>query len=347
MTHRERVHKTFAFDRPDRLAFDLMEGSVWQGLLEYFRREHGVRDAVEVVNYVDNDFRWIRMYDTKVENPDDELPGSPVVPDEMQKQSLEVSVGSLANAQRVEDISRYPWRNPAEWQVPDCRRAREVWPDHALVFTTGWMPLFWSACEAFGVEEGLVKMVCEPSIFDAFVRRYHEYYMDILRRGLAAAKGYCDICWLGDDFATQQSMMISPDLWRRYIRPYLAEQVRLAREHGLYVLFHSCGAVREVLGDLAEMGVNGLLVFQTTAADMDAASIAREFGGRLVFYGGIDVQGVLSTGTMDEVRREVEMNARAFYDCGGYIAANSHSSVATIRPENIYAMCQAAREYVF
>jgi uroporphyrinogen decarboxylase len=162
-----------------------------------------------------------------------------------------------------------------------------------------------------------------------------------------AAEGYCDICWLGDDFASQTSMMISPALWRKFIRPFLAEQVQLVREHGLYVLYHSCGAVRPVLNDLIDIGVNGLLVYQTTATAMDVASIAREFGGRLVFYGGIDVQQLLSFGTVDDVKRTVEANVLAFADCGGYVVANSHTSVATIRPENIQAMCEAAREVAF
>ena len=75
----------------------------------------------------------------------------------------------------------------------------------------------------------------------------------------------CDICWLGDDYASQTGMLMRPDLWRRYIKPYLAEEVQLARKHGLYVLFHSCGAVRPILPDLIEIGVNALEVFQTSA----------------------------------------------------------------------------------
>ena len=347
MTHRERVLKTFQFQQPDRLAFDLTEGSVWRGLLGYFRHKFGLQSAVEVVNFLDNDFRWIRMRDVQKEEPEEDVVGAPVVPDERQTQPKKVTGGILAEARTVQDIERYPWRDPGDWKVPDCREARRLWPDHALVFLTGWMPLFWRACEAFGVEEGLIKLMDLPSVFEAFVKRHHEYYMEILSRGLAAARGYCDICWLGDDFATQQSMMISPELWRKFIRPYLAEQVRLAREHDMYVLFHSCGAVRPVLHDLVDIGVNGLLVFQTTATDMDAESIAREFGGKLVFYGGIDVQQVLSFGTTDDVERTVRANSRAFADCGGYVAANCHSTVATIRPENIHAMCDAAREVTF
>lgn len=316
---------------------------MWQGLLHYFGHRFALESAVQVVDFLDTDFRWIRMRDVRDTQPVDETPGAPDVPDEDCRTSKKVASGTLAYAETIQDVDRYPWRDPGDWTAPDCNALRRRWPDHALVFMPGWRPLFWSACEAFGFEEGLTKIMLRPQVFDAFVKRHHESYMDALSRGLAAAKGYCDVCWLGDDFATQQSLMVSPEVWRKFIRPYLAEQVCLAREHDMFVLFHSCGAVRSVLHDLIDIGVNGLLVFQTTAIGMDAESIAREFGGRLVFYGGIDVQQVLSFGTVKEVTDAVEANARAFADCGGYIVANSHSSIATVRPENIHAMCEAAR----
>ena len=208
----------------------------------------------------------------------------------------------------------------------------------------GWWPLFWGTCQAFGVETALTNLVVEPALFECAVSCVHERYMDRLTRGLAAAHGYCDICWLGDDFATQESMFISPKHWRRYIKPRLAEQVELARKHDMLVLYHSCGAVRPVLGDLIDIGVNGLLVFQTRAAGMDPESIARDFGGRLVFYGGMDVQHLLSFGSLREVETEVRRNIQAFKTYGGYIVANSHHRVATISGENIEAMFSAARK---
>ena len=187
-------------------------------------------------------------------------------------------------------------------------------------------------------------MAAEPGVFNAYVRRQHDFYMDILARGLQAAQGVCDICWLGDDYASQEALIMHPDLWRRHIKPYLAEHVRLARDHGMKVLFHSCGAVRDILPDFIDIGINTHLVFQTTAAGMDAASIAAEFGGRLAFYGGIDIQSVLSYGTVEEVEATVKANVDAFVDCGGYIVANAHHRVSTNRGENIEAMCRTARD---
>jgi uroporphyrinogen decarboxylase len=205
------------------------------------------------------------------------------------------------------------------------------------------LPLFWTSCEVFGAEEALVKMIAQPRVYEAFVRRLHEVELEVHRKRCAIAGRYADVCHWWDDFASQESMLINPDLWRRQIKPLLAEQFQIALENGMRVFFHSCGAVRPVLPDLIDMGVSALVVFQTKARGMDAESIAREFGGHLAFYGGIDVQQLLSFGTPQQVAEGVERNVRAFSRCGGYIVANSHHGLETIRGENIEAMCGAAR----
>jgi uroporphyrinogen decarboxylase len=142
-------------------------------------------------------------------------------------------------------------------------------------------------------------------------------------------------------------MLISPDCWRKLIKPYLAQQVRTLRDSGMFVMYHSCGSVRPILHDLIEIGVNALLVFQTNARGMDVESIAREFGGRLAFYGGIDVQYLLSFGSEEEVKSTVAKNIRAFESCGGYIVANSHHGLATIRGDNLETMFAAAKQYEY
>jgi uroporphyrinogen decarboxylase len=131
--------------------------------------------------------------------------------------------------------------------------------------------------------------------------------------------------------------------WRRFIRPLLARHIERVHAHGLRAMMHSCGSLRAILPDLIDIGLDGLIVFQTTCAGMEPHEIAREFGGKIAFYGGIDVQHLLSFGTPAEVAATVRSNVEAFEKCGGYIVANSHHSVATIRGENIEAMCEAAR----
>jgi len=341
MDSRQRVLRTLRFEATDRPPYDLMEGCVWPELLEYYRQNYGLETADQVLDFLDTDFRWTFLEYLGPPAP----PAAKLLTAGQAASSKAVAVGPLAHASSLAEIEAYPWPDPAWFGPADYALARLRWPDKALVFCPGWMPLFWTACELFGMQPAMTKMMDEPEIFEALVQRQHAIVMDILERAAPAASRYCDLAWLGDDFAHQQNMLISPALWRRFIKPYLAEQVSLLRRHGMLVLFHSCGAVRPVLPDLAEIGVNALLVFQTTARGLDASSIAQEFGGKLAFYGGIDVQHTLSSGTPQEVEQAVHANLRAFAGCGGYIVANSHHTLASIRGENITAMCQAVKTF--
>ncbi len=340
MNSRERVLRTLAFQQTDRPPFDLMEGCIWPELLDYFRTEHGLHNPEEVMESLDPDFRWTFL---NYQGPPPETVPSPEPGEKSSALSKEVVSGPLAKAASIAEIEAYPWTNPAWLGPADYAAVRKHWPDKAIVFCPGWMPLFWTACELFGVEAAMLNMTAQPELFEALIQKQHAITMDILNRSAPAARGNCDLAWLGDDFAHQQNLMVSPSLWRKLIKPYLAEQVQLLRQNDMQVLFHSCGSVRPVLTDLIEIGVNALLVFQTTARGMDAESIARDFGGKLGFYGGIDVQHLLSSGTPEQVAETVRANCHAFANCGGYIVANSHHTITSIRGENIFAMCQAVK----
>ncbi len=337
MTSRQRVLASLRFEPTDRPPFDLMEGTVWPELLEYFRSKRGCADAEAVQDFLGTDLRWV-----SVRYPDSMSQSNP---EAERAHTDRFAGGVLRYAQSVAAVEAAEWLTPKDWEWEDFQAARQRWPEHALVLGHCWSPLFWGACIAFGMEEALVKMYTQPAVFEAFVARHHQFYMEALARGLRAARGNCDVAWLGDDYASQENLLFAPDLWRKLIKPYLAQQVALLHRNRLPVLFHSCGNVRELLPDFIEIGIDGLLVFQTTARNMDAASIAREFGGKIAFYGGIDVQRLLSFGTPTEVRDCVRENLRLFAGCGGYIVANCHHRVATIRGENIKAMCETAREW--
>jgi uroporphyrinogen decarboxylase len=341
MDHRERVLRTLCFEATDRAPYDLMEGAIWPELAAYFALEYGLQERDEILDWLNTDLRWIyHGYDgPEAVAPQDGLPEEWAL-----TYSDALYARKLAQAESVADVEALPRPDPSHWHAPDARSARRRWPHHAIVYTPPWMPLFCGACEAFGMEEALAKMLLQPALFEAFVRTQHAYYVQILAQGLAACREHVDLVWLGDDYASQRAMLMRPALWRRLIKPCLAEQVQMAREAGLLVMFHSCGAVRPILPDLIEIGVNALLVFQVTATDMAPEAIAEEFGGRLAFYGGIDCQQILTQGTLHEVRAAVRRNVRAFEPYGGYIVANCHHGIANIRPENVIAMCRAAAE---
>ena len=339
MTSKELVQATYRFEKTGRFPFDLMESITWPELLEYFDNQYGVKSHDELINWLDTDFRWLF---NQYAGPQEGEPGYWGFLGKV-TYSAEAFLPPLADASTIADIIKYPMPDPSWWELPDLRAAARKWPDKALVFMPGWMPLFCGACYSFGMDNALANMLLEPALFDAYLAKHNEFYLEILSRALPHVREVCDIVWLGDDFASQSNLLFDPALFRKLIVPHLKKQVRLIRDAGMNVLFHSCGAIRGILPDMLDMGINSMLVFQTTASGMDAASIARDFGGKMVFYGGIDSQILLTTGSADNVRGEVEANIRIFDECGGYIVANSHHGLKDIKGSNILAMLDAAR----
>lgn len=334
MTHRERVLDTFGFRQTDRTPYDIMESHIWPELMAYFTEAHGLTTPNEVYDFLDTDFRW---------GITSCLPPQPDQPVAAPTATVAIHRPPLADAITIADIEAIPLLDPEYFQPPDFAAFRDEWPNHAVVACGGWMPLFWAACDAFGMEEALIKMACEQDIFEAYIRRRQESTLQIHSKTLAAARGYADIYLLTDDYAGNDSTMMSPESWRKLIKPYLAKEIELVHKNGMYAMLHSCGSVRSILPDFIDIGLDAHLVFQTSARGMDAESIAGEFGGKLVFYGGIDCQHLLTFGTPDDVRAEVRKNVKAFSKCGGYIVANCHHYISNIQPENMMAMYEAAR----
>jgi uroporphyrinogen decarboxylase len=167
----------------------------------------------------------------------------------------------------------------------------------------------------------------------------------------ATRKYKIDWLWTGDDVAGQRSMMMSPESWRELVKPLLAKLFDIARERGIWAAHHCCGALRPIIPDLIEIGMDVLNPVQCNCPGMDPIELKRDFGADLAFMGGVDTQGVLPEGSpgqvFDATRRLVEGMT---VDGGGYILAASHAVPPETPLENIFAMYAAAgvtREEIF
>jgi uroporphyrinogen decarboxylase len=152
-----------------------------------------------------------------------------------------------------------------------------------------------------------------------------------------------DWLWLGDDVGGQRSMLMSPDTWREMVKPLLKQNAQVAKRHGLYVAFHSCGAIRPIIGDLIEIGIDVLNPIQCNCPGMNPLELKKEFGKNLAFMGGVDTQGVLPNGTAAQVRKATaELLEGMTTDGGGYILAASHTIPPETPDDNIFAMYEEA-----
>jgi uroporphyrinogen decarboxylase len=111
------------------------------------------------------------------------------------------------------------------------------------------------------------------------------------------------------------------------------------------VLFHTCGSVVDILGDLVDIGVDVLHPVQVTARGMDPETLKAEWGDQMAFWGAIDTQRTLCTGSVEEVRSEVEQRIEVLGRGGGYVVGAVHNIQPDVPVENILAMYEHARGY--
>jgi uroporphyrinogen decarboxylase len=200
-----------------------------------------------------------------------------------------------------------------------------------------------------GMDQALLDMAAEPEMIQELFGRCAEFATMLSEE--ACSRFPLDWLWAGDDVASQQSLMMSPAMWRRLIKPHLARVFEVGKRHKLWIAYHCCGALRPVIPDLIEMGLHVLNPIQCNCPGMVAQELKREFGKDLAFMGGVDTQELLPRGSADEVRRATRrlldiMTA----DGGGFILAASHTIPPETPFENIFAMYAEAglsRETLF
>jgi uroporphyrinogen decarboxylase len=201
-----------------------------------------------------------------------------------------------------------------------------------------WSPLFCKMCDLCGMEKVLVDLLTNPDLIEAMIQKILAFYEDSFRRTLEASRGHLDVFGFGDDFATQNGLMFNLKLWHQFLKEPMRRLVELIKSYDVYVAFHSCGAIGDIIPDFINMGVDILFPIQPRAAGMEAGRLKKDFGRDIVFYGGIDVQHILPFGAEKDVRDEVDRVSGILSKDGGYILASSHGILKDIPPANVIAM---------
>ena len=192
-----------------------------------------------------------------------------------------------------------------------------------------------------GMDVTLMEMASEPELTGVMLDKCADFAATLSDEACARFK--LDWLWTGDDLAGQNAPMMNPRLWREMVKPRLKRIMDVGKAHGLFVAFHSCGAIHPVIEDLIEIGVDVLNPIQCNCPGMEPLDLKREFGSRLAFMGGVDTQETLPRGTAAEVyAATVRLVEGMMADGGGYILAASHTIPPETPDENIFAMYAAA-----
>lgn len=257
----------------------------------------------------------------------------------------------LARATCAADIDGYPWPKPYgdSGLVHGLRERVEKLTRHtnyAMSVRSPTSGIFELAWLLRGMENLLVDMLSDPAFAIRLVDRVSDTVMQYYDIILSEVGPYLDIVETQDDYGSQQNSLLSPELFRRVIKPArtrLNELIRQKAPHARIYL-HSCGAVRKLIPDLIDTGVEVLNPVQPLAAGMESGDLKRDFGDRLVFYGAIDVQRALP-GSLDDVDAEVRRRIRDLAPGGGYILAPANVVHRDVPVQNLLRLADAAKKH--
>jgi len=253
----------------------------------------------------------------------------------------------------IEELKEYNWPDPDDpARTEGLREELEEIIDQTDYAICG-SPLFGGgileqAERIIGLEEFLTLLLKDSRAAEYILERLTEIYKRATENFLAEVGDLVDVVLYWDDVGSQNSLLISPDTYREMIKPRQAELFDTIKTNtDAKVFYHTDGAVRRLIPDLIEIGVDILQPVQVNSGGMgETDGLKKEFGDDIVFWGAsCDSQKVLPYGTPEEVRQETKKRITDLKQGGGYVFSPIHNVQPGVPPENIEAMYETFFEY--
>jgi uroporphyrinogen decarboxylase len=242
------------------------------------------------------------------------------------------------------DVNKFDWPDPAKYIDPEeCRKVVQQAPQDYAVMGVIWSAQFQDACAAFGMETALIKMALEPEMFSAVMHKITDFYLRANEIFFEATKGMLDAVLIGNDFGSQQGLMVSPDMLREIVFEDSRKIIQQAKSYGLKVVYHSCGGIHDIIPDLAELGADVVHPIQALATKMEPDRLKADFGNKVSFCGGVDAQYLMVEGTPQQVKDKVRELKKIFPT--GLVISPSHEAILPdTPPANVEALFEAIHE---
>ncbi|MBN1965108.1 MAG: hypothetical protein JW910_10700 [Anaerolineae bacterium] len=240
------------------------------------------------------------------------------------------------------DTSLPQWTAGVSERAVELRATTDCFIAARMVMSHG---VFQTACDLRGTAEFMMDLVLNEEFAQRLLDRVTATIDGLLAEYVQAAGDAIDLIELpGDDYASNQNLLISPQMFERFIMPALRQLVGTIRAHNpaLKIMLHSDGHIAALLPYFVELGIDVVHPLEpVAAADLDA--IKAEYGDRLAFLGGIDISHAMP-GTQDMVRAEVARRITQLAPGGGYVLVPCNHLQADVPPENVVALFEAAHE---
>lgn len=198
--------------------------------------------------------------------------------------------------------------------------------------------IFETAWALRGYEQLMIDMAADQARANEILDLPYHYHMivsqQLVRLGV-------DMIWIGDDIGGQDSMLMSPKMWRTYLKPRMAELIASLRAINpqIKIAYHTDGNVYPIIPELIEIGIDVLNPIQPKA--MDPEKLKANYGDQLCFWGSIDLQQTMPFGTPQDVKEEVITRIKTIGRSGGLIIGPTHNLQLDTPLENFWALVDA------
>ncbi|WP_105614400.1 uroporphyrinogen decarboxylase family protein [Vallitalea okinawensis] len=338
MTGRERVNAIFNRQGVDRVGF--WKGNPHEESVKIYCRYFGLPEDKDLLGLkLKDDFNWLQA-DSAWKHPEgksmfDVLGGH-------ERISLSQD-GVFAGTTNVKEVEAFDWPDPDYLDFTEYEKAIDQTIENGMAVCGGmWSPFFHLAADFFGMENYFCKMYTDPIVVEAVTKHLVDFYLEANRRCFEKLADKIDVFFLGNDFGSQKNLLISPEMFEKFVLPGFKQLIDLAKSYDLKVMLHSCGAITKAIPYLIDAGVDALHPLQAKAVGMEAENLA-QFKKDIIFVGGVDTQDLLPFGRPQQIKDEVRRLKDVFGD--GFIASPSHEALLPDVPvENVIAMMEAATE---
>jgi uroporphyrinogen decarboxylase len=205
---------------------------------------------------------------------------------------------------------------------------------------------FQTACDLRGTETFLMDMASNPEFAQALLDKVTTAMEGLFKLAMQAGGKYFDMVELpGDDYAGNTNLLISPVMFRKFIKPCIERLIKVIKEHNpnAKVMLHSDGAITKLIPDIIALGVDVIHPLEPLQA-IDIPAIKEQFGKQISFLGGIDISHAMP-GTREDAIAETKLRISQLAKGGGYILAPSNHLQADVPAENVVTLFETARKF--
>jgi len=263
----------------------------------------------------------------------------------------EVDGSPLSSAKSIDEIKNYSWpdfENEDVYRNLEAEAIELSKTKYAIVGSYDNSSIFGIFWQLRGFENFFMDLIINREFATIFMEKVINLQERRMVKFLEKTGKYLDVFCLNGDLGTQRSPLISPKTFRDIIKPLYIRIIKKAKNYtNAKIFYHSCGSIYPLIEDLIDCGIDILNPIQVGAKDMDTEKLKKEFGEKIVFWGGIDTQNILPFGSRIDVHEEVKLRINHLAKDGGYVVAPVHNIQSDVPPQNIIAISKAINKYGF